>query len=105
MVSGFNRTTKKAAETRRQGERFDSGSEPDADPDEFEAGHFEEEISLDDWQELARLVPDLLLEEEPANLLGRRDIDVNYDWSPHVDRYRHPSFPSGEYWEDLREVV
>jgi hypothetical protein len=66
--------------------------DPDADPDEFEAGNFEEEINR---QELARLVPDLLPEEEPADLLCRRDIDVNYDWSPHVDRYGHPSFPVG----------
>jgi hypothetical protein len=42
-------------------------------------------------------VPDLLPEEEHVNLLCRRDINVNYDWSPHVDRYRHPSLSSGEY--------
>jgi ATP-dependent DNA helicase PIF1 len=77
-------------------------SDPDADPDEFEAGNFEAEINLEDWQELARLVPDLLPEEEPTDLLCCRDIDVNYDWSPHVDRYRHPSFSSGEYWEGVR---
>jgi hypothetical protein len=46
-------------------------------------------------------VPDLLPEEELADLLCRRDIIVNYDWTPHVDRYRHPSFSSGEYSEDL----
>jgi hypothetical protein len=39
-----------------------------------------------------------------ADLLCRRDIDVNYDWSPHVDRYRHPSFSSGEYWEESKYV-
>ena len=58
---------------------------------QFEAGNIEEDINLEDWQELARLVPDLLPEEELADLLCRRDIVVNYNWAPHVDRYRHPS--------------
>ena len=57
-----------------------------------------DDITPEDWQELARLVPDQELEQEAANVLGRRDIDINHDWLPHVDRYRHDDFSDGKYW-------
>jgi hypothetical protein len=38
---------------------------------------------------MARLVPDIELPDERADLLGRRDLDVNYDWARHVGRYYH----------------
>lgn len=50
---------------------------------------------------MARLVPDLQLPEEPADLLGRRDIDVNYDWAQHIGRYWHEGFVTGDYWAQL----
>jgi hypothetical protein len=48
-------------------------------------------------REVARQVPDMHLAEEEADLLGRRDLDVNYDWSQHVDRYYHEEFATGGY--------
>ena len=72
--------------------------DPDADPEEWEPRMGDDDITLEDWQELARLVPDLEPEQEAANVLGRRDIDINHDWLPHVDRYRHDDFSDGKYW-------
>jgi hypothetical protein len=37
------------------------------------------------------------LAEEEADLLGRRDIDINYDWAPHIARYYHEGFTAGDY--------
>ena len=70
--------------------------DPDADPEEWEPRMGGDDITLEDWQELARLVPDLGPEQEAANVLGRRDIDINHDWLPHVDRYRHDDFSDGK---------
>jgi ATP-dependent DNA helicase PIF1 len=76
--------------------------DPDADPEEWEPRMGDDDITLEDWQELARLVPDLEPEQEAADLLGRRDIDINYDWSSHVNKYRHNDFLDGKYWTNLR---
>jgi hypothetical protein len=37
------------------------------------------------------------LPEEDADLLGRRDIDLNYNWTPHIGRYHHEGFSTGDY--------
>jgi hypothetical protein len=42
------------------------------------------------------------LAEEEVDLLGRRDIDVSYDWSRHVGRYYHEEFATGGYYQQLR---
>jgi hypothetical protein len=38
-----------------------------------------DDVALEDWQEIARLVPDLEPDQEAADILGGRDIDVNYE--------------------------
>ncbi|EAQ89410.1 hypothetical protein CHGG_06029 [Chaetomium globosum CBS 148.51] len=76
--------------------------EPAADEDEFRAVPFQEDISLEDWQELARMVPELQPEHEEIDLLTRRDIDIRYDWHPHVGRYIDERFDSGKYWDLLK---
>ncbi|EXU94892.1 PIF1-like helicase [Metarhizium robertsii] len=53
-----------------------------AEEDEFELEIHEEPIADEDWHELARMLPDRPLEEENIDILGRRDIDINYDWAP-----------------------
>ncbi|TWU71531.1 hypothetical protein ED733_000738 [Metarhizium rileyi] len=58
-----------------------------AEDDEFELEVHEEPTVEEDWHELARMLPDRPLEEEDIDMLGRRDIDINYDWTPHVGRY------------------
>jgi hypothetical protein len=87
-----------------QDDHYGTLDEPDPlpDEDEFERGEDAGDITLEDWQEVARLVPDLQLAEEPADLLGRRDIDVNYDWTQHIGRYWHDEFVTGGYWVQLR---
>lgn len=60
------------------------------------------DITLEDWHEMARMVPDLELPQEEADLLGRRDIDVNYDWTRHIGLYSHELFSNGTYWTELR---
>lgn len=77
---------------------------PDPVPaeDEFEARIEEEDITLEDWQEVARMMPDVQPEEEPTDLLGRRDIDLNFDWSPHIARYTHENFATKDYWTQLQ---
>lgn len=70
---------------------------PQAELDEYERGNFEDDIGLEDWQELARLVPELQPAQEPANLLGRRDIDINHDWSANICRYEHEAFATLSY--------
>lgn len=70
---------------------------PLPDEEEFEPGDNVENITLEDWHEVARMVPDLRLPEEEADLLGRRDIDINYDWTRHIGRYCHEGFSTGDY--------
>ena len=62
------------------------------DEDEFEPGDGVDDTTLEDWQEVARQVPDIELSQEEADLLGRRNIDNNYDWTPHIARYHHEGF-------------
>ncbi|RKK08103.1 hypothetical protein BFJ66_g18472, partial [Fusarium oxysporum f. sp. cepae] len=57
------------------------------DPDEFEEEFHEPELLEEDWLELARQLPDCPPSQEAIDLLGRRDIDIQYDWTPHVGRY------------------
>jgi len=53
--------------------------DPLPDKEEFKPGGDARDITVEDWQEVARLVPDLQLPKEPADLLRRRNIDLNYD--------------------------
>lgn len=71
--------------------------DPLQDKEEFELGGDARNITFEDWQEVARLVPNLQLPEEPADLLGRRDIDLNYDWNQHVGCYWHEEFVTRGY--------
>ncbi|RKK12576.1 hypothetical protein BFJ66_g18286, partial [Fusarium oxysporum f. sp. cepae] len=57
------------------------------DPDEFEEEFHEPDLLEEDWLELARQLPDCPPSQEAIDLLGRRDIDIQYDWTPHVGRY------------------
>jgi ATP-dependent DNA helicase PIF1 len=75
------------------------------DDEEFMPEPFQEEPTLEDWQEIARMLPDALPEDEPLDLLTRRDIDINYDWSPHIGRYSHDGFENGRYWVDMKATA
>src|SRR3569833_2101834 len=82
----------------------DHYGEPDTDEltaedDEFEPEAHEEPIAEEDWHELARMLPDRPLEEKDIAILGRRDIDINYDWAPHVGRYTDDGILKGDYWK------
>ncbi|KAM4067595.1 PIF1-like helicase [Hirsutella rhossiliensis] len=66
--------------------------------DLYEALPVEEEFDDEDWIRLAALLPDNPLTQEDLDLLGRRDIDVNYDWTRHVGTY--PELRDS-YWKDL----
>jgi Helitron helicase-like domain at N-terminus/Domain of unknown function (DUF6570)/PIF1-like helicase/DNA helicase Pif1, 2B domain len=80
---------------------------PPPEPEAFlEADpNFSQGLQIEDWQELARMLPNRAPTQDPYELLGRRDIDVNYDWSGHVGRYDHPSFASGTYWREIVATV
>ncbi|EFY90645.1 ATP-dependent DNA helicase PIF1 [Metarhizium acridum CQMa 102] len=85
----------------------DHYGEPDtnelrAEDDEFELEVHEEPIVDEDWHELARMLPDRPLEEEDIDILGRRDIDINYDWTPHVGRYTDDGILKGDYWKQRK---
>ncbi|KAM4055604.1 PIF1-like helicase [Hirsutella rhossiliensis] len=66
--------------------------------DQYEALPVEEEFDDEDWIRLAALLPGNPLTQEDLDLLGRRDIDVNYDWTRHVGTY--PELRDS-YWKDL----
>ena len=85
----------------------DHYGEPDtnelrAEDDEFELEVREEPVVEEDWHELARMLPDRPLEEEDIDILGRRDIDVDYDWTPHVGRYTDDGILKGDYWKQRK---
>ncbi|EXU94986.1 PIF1-like helicase [Metarhizium robertsii] len=85
----------------------DHYGEPDrnelrAEDDEFELEIHEEPVADEDWHELARMLPDRPLEEEDIDILGRRDIDINYDWTPHVGRYTDNGILNGDYWKQRK---
>ncbi|PHH89298.1 hypothetical protein CDD83_6340 [Cordyceps sp. RAO-2017] len=68
------------------------------DPDEFEEEFHEPELLEEDWLDLARQLPDCPPSQEMVDLLGRRDVDIQYDWAPHVGRYADPVIVQGDYW-------
>ncbi|EXU95533.1 PIF1-like helicase [Metarhizium robertsii] len=85
----------------------DHYGEPDtnelrAEDDEFELEVREEPVVEEDWHELACMLPDRPLEEEDIDILGRRDIDVDYDWTPHVGRYTDDGILNGDYWKQRK---
>lgn len=47
---------------------------------------------------MAALLPDNPLTQERLDLLGRRDIEFNYDWTRHVGTYPESR---DSYWQDL----
>ncbi|KAG6992212.1 ATP-dependent DNA helicase pif1 [Fusarium oxysporum f. sp. conglutinans] len=73
-----------------------------AEDDEFEPEAHEEPVTEEDWHELARMLPDRPLEEEDIDILGRRDIDINYDWTSHVGRYTDDGILNGDYWKQRK---
>ncbi|KAF5127214.1 ATP-dependent DNA helicase pif1 [Metarhizium anisopliae] len=85
----------------------DHYGEPDtnelrAEDDEFELEVREEPVVEEDWHELAHMLPDRPLEEGDIDILGRRDIDVDYDWTPHVGRYTDDGILNGDYWKQRK---
>ncbi|GKU15442.1 unnamed protein product [Fusarium langsethiae] len=85
----------------------DHYGEPDTDEltaeeDEFELEIHEEPIAEEDWHELARMLPDRPLEEEDIDTLGRRDIGINYDWTPRVGRYADDGILNSDYWKQRK---
>ncbi|KAI8404628.1 hypothetical protein FOFC_16123 [Fusarium oxysporum] len=73
-----------------------------AEDDEFEPEAHEEPVTEEDWHELARMLPDRPLEEEDIDILGRRDIDINYDWTSHIGRYTDDGILNGDYWKQRK---
>ncbi|KAF6528117.1 hypothetical protein HZS61_008419 [Fusarium oxysporum f. sp. conglutinans] len=73
------------------------------DPDQFEREFHEPDLVEEDWLELARQLPDCPPSQEAIDLLGRRDIDIQYDWTPHVGRYADPGIVQGDYWRQRIE--
>ncbi|KAI8411149.1 hypothetical protein FOFC_07743 [Fusarium oxysporum] len=63
----------------------------------------EPDLLEEDWLELARQLPDCPPSQEAIDLLGRRDIDIQYDWTPHVGRYADPGIVQGDYWRQRIE--
>ncbi|GKU14050.1 unnamed protein product [Fusarium langsethiae] len=49
------------------------------------------------------MLPDRPLEEEDIDILGRRrDIDINYDWTPRVGRYADDGILNSDYWKQRK---
>ena len=48
------------------------------------------------------MVPHLLPEEEPADLLRRRDIDLNYNQILYIGKYSYEDFTDGSYQDYLK---
>lgn len=64
------------------------GDLPPPAEDEFEEDpQQEDEINDRDWAELAAELPQRGAETEDIDLLGNRDLDVTYDWSPCIGKY------------------
>ena len=70
-------------------DRFEPPPPAEADDDDVEA-----------WQRLHRLNPQRARAQDPYELLGVRDLDLQYDWSGHVGRYEDPAFGLDlrKYW-------
>ncbi|KAM4058363.1 PIF1-like helicase [Hirsutella rhossiliensis] len=73
-----------------------------AEDDQFELEEHVDPVVEEDWHELARMLPDHPLGEEDIDILGRRDLDVNYDWTPHVGRYTDSGILTGDYWKQRK---
>lgn len=52
------------------------------DLNEFKEEFHEPDLLEEDWLELARQLPDCPPRQEVIDLLGRRHIDIQYDWTP-----------------------
>ncbi|EFZ04530.2 ATP-dependent DNA helicase PIF1 [Metarhizium robertsii ARSEF 23] len=65
----------------RSGENGVDGIEDD----EYELEVHEEPVADEDWHKVSRMLPDRPLEEEDIDILGRRDININYDWAPTLE--------------------
>lgn len=79
------------------------GELPPPPEDEFEEQpNQEDDIVPGDWEELAGQLPRRGLETEDLDVLGNRDVDLLYDWNPHVGRYPDLARDTG-YWKRIRE--
>ncbi|KAJ2965409.1 hypothetical protein NQ176_g10632 [Zarea fungicola] len=76
-----------------------------AEDDDFDYENHEEPVVEEDWHELVRMLPDHPLEEDDIDVLGRHDIDVNYDWIPHVGRYTNDDILGGDYWKQRKAEI
>ena len=75
--------------------------DPQAKEDEFQDEIHNLSLQEEDWHELARQLPEHPLSQEDLDMLGRRDIDINYSWSLHVGQYTDDGI--GDYWKLLSE--
>lgn len=77
--------------------------DPSPEYDEFEDGEVQElSLRKEGWQLLARELPGRPLTQEPLDVLGQRDIDINYNCDPHVGRYTDEGILQGIYWKQLQ---
>ena len=90
----------KACHHSHQHEDDHYGTTLEAQEDEFEAEEFEDELLEEDWMELARQLPNRDLSQEDVDLLGRRDVDINFDWSPFVGKCADLQ---DDYWTQCRD--
>ncbi|KJK85038.1 hypothetical protein H633G_11133 [Metarhizium anisopliae BRIP 53284] len=107
QVDSFAAAYRFCREQHRDIHADDHYGEPDtnelrAEDDEFELEVQEEPTVEEDWHELARMLPDRPLEEEDIDMLGRRDIDIDYDWTPHVGRYTDDGILNADYWKQRK---
>jgi hypothetical protein len=75
---------------------------PEPDEEQFEVPELECDLEEGDFEELARMLPQLVPEQEDLDLLGRRDIDVNYRWEQHLGRYPDDGFSTEQYWKKMK---
>lgn len=77
---------------------------PEAEEEGFEEEPQAEQEALNDadWQVLAGQLPNRDPDTEDIELLGNREIDRAYDWSPHVGKYPELWGQSRTYWKDRR---
>jgi hypothetical protein len=72
----------------------------EAQPDEFEEEYHDEETALGEWEDLARELPNKPLETEDVDLLGNRNLDLAYDWTPHVGKFDYLLTGVDRFWKD-----
>ncbi|KAH0826840.1 hypothetical protein AYO21_07253 [Fonsecaea monophora] len=70
--------------------------------DEFEDLPDDDEDIQQSWEVLARQLPnrDDNIRIEDPDQLGDRDLDREYDWTPHVGRFTFPD----DYWKELKQA-